>query len=116
PDVYSFSKNLRLCLTYLCYAGVQHGVAAHARNGLAGALTGGKGVTDTTAAADQVPLRHHQDAATLLISLEDDAMNVKVGWTVGVAPLLLILGTPQVSRPEATISFTGRRKGGIPCE
>src|SRR5437762_1517948 len=58
--------------------------------------------------ADQVPLRRRQDAATLLISLEDDAMHVKAGWTVGVATLLLILGTPQVSRPEATISFSAR--------
>jgi hypothetical protein len=57
---------------------------------------------------DQVPLRRRQDAATLLISLEDDAMRVKAGWAVGVATLLLILGTPQVSRPEATISFSSR--------
>jgi len=35
-------------------------------------------------------------------------MQVKIGWTVGVATLLLILGTPQVSRPEATISFSSR--------
>jgi hypothetical protein len=35
-------------------------------------------------------------------------MHVKAGWTVGVATLLLILGTPQVSRPEATISFSSR--------
>src|SRR5262245_30054242 len=44
----------------------------------------------------------------LLTSLEDEAMNVKAGWTVGVATMLLILGTPQVSRPEATISFSSR--------
>ena len=35
-------------------------------------------------------------------------MHVKAGWTVGVATMLLILGTPQVSRPEATISFSSR--------
>jgi hypothetical protein len=35
-------------------------------------------------------------------------MQVKIGWTVRVATLLLILGTPQVSRPEATISFSSR--------
>ncbi len=35
-------------------------------------------------------------------------MHVKAGWTVGVAAMLLILGTPQVSRPEATISFSSR--------
>jgi len=57
---------------------------------------------------DHVPLRRRQDAATLLISLEDDAMHVTAGWTVGVATLLLILGTPQVGRPEATISFSSR--------
>jgi len=86
----------------------QKGVAAHARHSLVGALTGGKGVTDTTAAVDLMPLRHRQDAATLLISLEDDTMHVTAGWTVGVATLLLILGTPQASRPEATISFSSR--------
>jgi hypothetical protein len=35
-------------------------------------------------------------------------MHIKEGWTVGVATMLLILGTPQVSRPEATISFSSR--------
>jgi len=35
-------------------------------------------------------------------------MHGKAGWTVGVATMLLILGTPQVSRPEATISFSSR--------
>ena len=35
-------------------------------------------------------------------------MHVKAGWAVGVATMLLILGTPQVSRPEATISFSAR--------
>ena len=53
-------------------------------------------------------MRRRQDVATLLTSREDDTMQVKVGWTVGVATLLLILGTPQVSRPEATISFSSR--------
>jgi hypothetical protein len=57
---------------------------------------------------DHVPLRRRQDAATLLTSLEDDAMHVTAGWTVGVVMVLLILGTPQVSRPEATISFSSR--------
>ena len=57
---------------------------------------------------DHVPLRRRQDAATLLIALEDDAMHVTAGWTVGVATMLLMLGTPQVSRPEATLSFSSR--------
>jgi GH25 family lysozyme M1 (1,4-beta-N-acetylmuramidase) len=35
-------------------------------------------------------------------------MHVTAGWTVGVAMMLLILGTPQVSRPEATLSFSSR--------
>ena len=35
-------------------------------------------------------------------------MHVKIGWAVGVAALLLLLGTPQVSRAEATISFSSR--------
>jgi len=35
-------------------------------------------------------------------------MHVKGGWTVGVATLLPIIGTPQGSRPEATISFSSR--------
>lgn len=35
-------------------------------------------------------------------------MQVKAGWAVGVATLLLILSTPQVSRAEATISFSSR--------
>ena len=56
------------------------GSAAHARKGLDGALTGGKGITDTTAAADHEPWGRRQDAATFLISLEDAAMHVKVGW------------------------------------
>ena len=55
-----------------------------------------------------VPLRRRQDAATLLISLEDDAMHVTAGWIIGIAMMLLILGTPQVSRPEAAISFSSR--------
>ena len=32
----------------------------------------------------------------------------KAGWAVGVATMLLILGTPQVSYAEATISFSSR--------
>ena len=35
-------------------------------------------------------------------------MHVKAGWAVGVATMLLILGTPQVSLAEATISFSSR--------
>jgi hypothetical protein len=35
-------------------------------------------------------------------------MPVTAGWTVGVAMVLLLLGTPQVSRPETTISFSSR--------
>ncbi len=35
-------------------------------------------------------------------------MHVKVGWAVGVVTLLLSLATPQVSRAEATISFSSR--------
>jgi hypothetical protein len=35
-------------------------------------------------------------------------MHGKAGWAVGAATMLLILGTPQVSRPEATISFSSR--------
>ena len=35
-------------------------------------------------------------------------MHVKAGWAVGVAAILLILGTPQVSIAEATISFSWR--------
>ena len=35
-------------------------------------------------------------------------MHVTAGWAVGVATLLLILGTPQGSRAEATISFSSR--------
>jgi hypothetical protein len=35
-------------------------------------------------------------------------MHVTAGWPVGVATMLLSLGTPQVSRSEATISFSSR--------
>jgi len=35
-------------------------------------------------------------------------MHVKAGWAVGVATMLLILGTPHVSLAEATISFSSR--------
>ena len=35
-------------------------------------------------------------------------MPVKAGWIVGITTMLLILGSPQVSRPEATISFSSR--------
>jgi hypothetical protein len=35
-------------------------------------------------------------------------MYVKAGWAVRVATMLLILGTPQVSSAEATISFSSR--------
>jgi hypothetical protein len=35
-------------------------------------------------------------------------MQVKAGWAVGVATMLLILGTPQMSLAEATISFSSR--------
>ena len=35
-------------------------------------------------------------------------MHVTASWTVGVATLLLLLGTLQVSRPEGTISFSSR--------
>ena len=35
-------------------------------------------------------------------------MHVKEGWAVGVATMLLILGTPHVSVAEATISFSSR--------
>ena len=87
---------------------MQKGVSAYARKGLADSLTGGKGVAYATAAEAQEPLRHRKDVATLRISLEDDAMYVKAGWAVGVATMLLILGTPQVSYAEATISFSSR--------
>ena len=35
-------------------------------------------------------------------------MHVTAGWAVGVATLLLLLGTPQGSRAEATLSFSSR--------
>jgi hypothetical protein len=35
-------------------------------------------------------------------------MQVKEGWAVGVATMLLILGTPHVSIAEAPISFSSR--------
>ncbi len=35
-------------------------------------------------------------------------MQVNTGWAVGVATMLLILGTPHVSLAEATISFSSR--------
>jgi hypothetical protein len=35
-------------------------------------------------------------------------MLVTAGWAVSVATMGVILGTPQVSRAEATISFSSR--------
>ena len=35
-------------------------------------------------------------------------MPITAGWAVGVATLLLLLGTPQGSRAKATISFASR--------
>jgi hypothetical protein len=87
---------------------VQKGVAAHARKGFAGSLTGGKGAAYSTTAEDKGTLRRREDSATLPTSMEDDAMQVKEGWAVGVATMLLILGTPNVSIAESTISFSSR--------
>ena len=80
----------------------------YARQGVAGALTGGKGAADATAAADHEPLRRRQDVDARRTSLENDAMPITAGWAVGVATLLLLLGTPQGSRAKATISFASR--------
>lgn len=57
-------------------------------------------------ACGKVSRRQH--VAVLRTSLKDTAMPVNTTWAVGVAMLLLILGTPQVSRAEATISFSSR--------
>jgi len=35
-------------------------------------------------------------------------MHVTAGWIIGIAMMFPILGTPQVSRPEATLSFSSR--------
>jgi len=53
-------------------------------------------------------VHRRQDVDARRTSLENDAMPVTAGWAVGVATLLLILGTPQGSRAEATISFSSR--------
>jgi hypothetical protein len=53
-------------------------------------------------------LKRCQDVDARPTSLENDAMPVTAGWAVGVATLLLLLGTPQESRAEATISFSSR--------
>jgi hypothetical protein len=69
---------------------------------------GGQSPADATATEDTGILRRRKDVAALLTSLEDNAMQVSTGWAVGVVTMLLIFSTPQVSRAEATISFSSR--------